>query len=251
MSPNVEERDPILIPGKSYNLFGVLHKPVGKGQTPAILMVHGFAGNKVGRYRAYVEMAERLCRLGYVVLRFDMRGCGDSEGHLLDVTMESMVEDIQAALHFLSYYPLVNPERIGIMARSLGCPTAVMAARSIKAMVLWAPVFSGSPWKALTLDKNALQKEQQQLNDQLVQEVLNLNLEEPLRKLEAIPLLVLHGCLDQTVPADQMDGYAAIRQHATSASRFERFPASDHEFSDLDERHAAMALTEEWFQKWI
>ena len=63
-----------------------------------IVMGHGFGGVRALRLYAY---AERFAEAGYVVVAFDYRGFGDSEGsprQVLDVAMQ--LQDWRAALQF-------------------------------------------------------------------------------------------------------------------------------------------------------
>ena len=45
---------------------------------PAFIVLHGFGGNKDGQGQTVV--AEQFSEWGYVTMRIDFRGCGESEG---------------------------------------------------------------------------------------------------------------------------------------------------------------------------
>ena len=69
----------VQFPSDGLALSGILHVPDGmKERRPAVAVLHGFGGNKDGKTHA-IEAA-MYESWGYVVLRFDMRGCGESEG---------------------------------------------------------------------------------------------------------------------------------------------------------------------------
>jgi hypothetical protein len=68
-----------------------------------------------------------LGELGYVTLRFDMRGCGKSEGEFGRVICLEQVEDLRNALTFLTRYPSVDPARIAVIGSSFGGAVAVYA----------------------------------------------------------------------------------------------------------------------------
>jgi alpha-beta hydrolase superfamily lysophospholipase len=66
--------------------------------------------------------------LGYVALRFDMRGCGESEGERGRVICLEQVADTSSALEFLSDHENVEAERIGVFGHSFGAAVAVYTA---------------------------------------------------------------------------------------------------------------------------
>jgi hypothetical protein len=68
-----------------------------------------------------------LSEFGYVTMRFDMRGCGKSEGEFGRVICLEQVEDLGNALAFLAQHPSVDPDRIGVIGSSFGGAVAVYA----------------------------------------------------------------------------------------------------------------------------
>ena len=109
-------------------LSGIVHVPddLGKGERrPAFLVLHGFGSNKLSGSAA--GPADLLMKLGYVALRFDMRGCGESEGEHARVICLEQVSDTQNALTALAQHPAVEPERIAVVGTSFGGAVAVYA----------------------------------------------------------------------------------------------------------------------------
>jgi len=66
--------------------------------------------------------------LGYVALRFDMRGCGESEGERGRVICLEQVDDTKSACDFLAAAGYVDPGRIAVFGHSFGAAVAVYAA---------------------------------------------------------------------------------------------------------------------------
>jgi len=90
------------------SLAGILRIPDGAtGPGPAFLVLHGFGSNKNGGVSKAV--AELLDRFGYVTLRFDMRGCGDSQGERGRVICLEQVADTRNARAWLATRPEVDP----------------------------------------------------------------------------------------------------------------------------------------------
>ena len=99
-------------------LRGTLHLPEGGGARPALIQCHGFGGSSSGA--GHPELARTLQRAGYVVLRFDFRGCGESDGQRGSVICMEEVEDLRNAIGFLARQEGVDRERIGVIGASLG-----------------------------------------------------------------------------------------------------------------------------------
>jgi len=108
---------------------GVLHIPddMKPGEKrAAVVVLHGFGSNKNGGISmAATELFEKL---GYVTLRFDMRGCGDSEGERGRVICLEQVKDTQAAINFLETQDCVIKTSIGVMGHSFGAAVAIYTA---------------------------------------------------------------------------------------------------------------------------
>jgi pimeloyl-ACP methyl ester carboxylesterase len=70
-------------------------------------------------------MAEQLTAWGYVTMRFDFRGCGESEGEHGKILCLDQVADTSNALTYLSSLPEVDPQRIALVGSSFGAAVAI------------------------------------------------------------------------------------------------------------------------------
>jgi hypothetical protein len=121
--------EPVTFVSDGLKLSGVLHTPERadrRERRPAFLELHGFGSNKDSE--SMIVTARRLAQWGYVTLRFDMRGCGQSEGPRGRVICLEQVEDTRNGLTFLATRPEVDPERIGCLGHSFGAAVAVYTA---------------------------------------------------------------------------------------------------------------------------
>jgi hypothetical protein len=108
-----------------HGVIGVPEDLHASERRAAFLVVHGFGSNSES---ANVLQPTRVLNdFGYVTLRFDMRGCGKSEGEFGRVICLEQVEDLGNALAFLATQPGVDPERIGAIGSSFGGAVAVYA----------------------------------------------------------------------------------------------------------------------------
>src|SRR5258706_9443280 len=110
-------------------LAGILHLPADMKpgeRRPAFMVLHGFGSNKDSGVPA--TAAELVALVGYVAVRFGMRGCGESEGARGRVICLEQVEDTRHALEFLQTRAEVMRDRIAVYGQSFGAAVAVYAA---------------------------------------------------------------------------------------------------------------------------
>src|SRR5262245_27200715 len=110
-------------------LAGVLHIPDGHAAgapLPAFLVLHGFGSNKDSG--GSTASARLLTGFGYAALRFDMRGCGESDGTRGRVICLEQVEDTRQALSFLAGRSEIDGQRIAVIGASFGAAVAVYTA---------------------------------------------------------------------------------------------------------------------------
>lgn len=248
-----EERESVVLENEGQKIFGVFHKPVGLGKFPAVLMCHGFAGQKAGKGRLYVMLSESFAKAGIATLRIDFRGCGDSEGDFKDMTLQSEVSDTLAGIHFLQSHSQVDAERVGLFGRSLGGLVAVLAAgkSSIRCLALWAPIYDGEQWlerwKGAKQDA-AMVVEGQKAGLEFLRQLFALDMKKELEGIRHIPLLHVHGLKDQVVSLSHADHYHQERRSSGAESVYLRLKESDHEFSHAGEREELIQATLAWFK---
>jgi len=123
------QTEPVTFDSDGLKLAGVVHLPDDlkpQERRPALLVLHGFGSNKASN--SAVVPCELLTAMGYVTMRFDMRGCGESEGEFGRIICLEQVEDTKAAHAFLAGRPEVDPDRIGALGSSFGAAVAVYTA---------------------------------------------------------------------------------------------------------------------------
>ena len=108
------------------NLSGVLHTPDSVNRAlPTVIVLHGFGSNKnSNNVKGPVKL---LNDWGYGAFRFDMPGCGDSDGDRGRVICQEQVEATQAALTYLQSRDEVDSDRIGVLGSSFGAAVAIYA----------------------------------------------------------------------------------------------------------------------------
>ena len=110
---------------EGFKLCGDVYIPDGLSpgeKRAAVLLCHGYTGVK----DLYLpDNARVLNEHGYVVMTFDYKGWGDSEGVRSRLAPYSRVMDVQAAMTFLGMQPEVDSGKIGLYGTSYGGATVV------------------------------------------------------------------------------------------------------------------------------
>ena len=110
---------------KGLHLAGVIHVPLGKGKCPTVINLHGFTGYKEEENN--VSLANNLAAHGFVVIRFDASGDGESGGTLADdYRMTNYLSDIDAVYEFIRHHPRVDANNIGVWGHSMGAMLAII-----------------------------------------------------------------------------------------------------------------------------
>jgi uncharacterized protein len=118
-----------------------------EGKAPAILIIPGTGTvDRNGKVNAkvdlkiYRQLAVLLTSLGFVTLRYDKRGVGESEGDYYKTGLWDLVDDAIAAIQFLKRLPEVDPKRVLVVGHSEGSTlgTAVAAREPLAGLVLLA-----------------------------------------------------------------------------------------------------------------
>jgi len=143
--PNDEQ---VRIAANGFTLAGTLSKPLNASAQPlpAVVLVSGSGPNERDSTIANIpilgQLASAIADGGFVVLRYDKRGVGQSGGRAESAGIQDYAEDLRTAVKFLSDRKDVDPKRIAVVGHSEGGSVALVAAakdKRIAALVLAAP----------------------------------------------------------------------------------------------------------------
>jgi pimeloyl-ACP methyl ester carboxylesterase len=103
----------------------IVTKPEGDGPFPALFLIQGLGCISVespsGGLIGYGAIIDGFTKAGYVTLRVDKPGCGDSEGGpCADVDFDTELDGYLQGLTTLKAMPFVDPDRIVIFGHSMG-----------------------------------------------------------------------------------------------------------------------------------
>ena len=135
--------------GPGYGLSAVVSIPDDRDESqrhPGVILCQGYAGLKEALMPA---VAARLSAEGYVTLRFDYRGFGESEGPRHRLIPLEQIEDIRNGLTCLGVRDEVDPDRLAIWGTSFGGAHAAYAAavdERVRCIVSVVGVGDGERW---------------------------------------------------------------------------------------------------------
>jgi len=135
--------------GPGYGLSAVISVPDDHDESerhPGVILCQGYAGLKEALMPA---VAARLSAEGYVTLRFDYRGFGESEGPRHRLIPLEQIEDIRNGLTCLGVRDEVDPDRLAIWGTSFGGAHAAYAAavdERVRCIVSVVGIGDGERW---------------------------------------------------------------------------------------------------------
>jgi|KBSSwiStaDraftv2_1062776.scaffolds.fasta_scaffold57083_4 pimeloyl-ACP methyl ester carboxylesterase len=124
---------PAQIPSNGFSLVGTISRPTQEAavKLPAVVLVGG-SGPTDRDGMAYGipilgEIAGALADAGFLVVRYDKRGIGQSGGRAESASLTDYAEDVIAAVKMLAARKDVDPKRIAVIGHSEGGSVAMIA----------------------------------------------------------------------------------------------------------------------------
>ena len=126
--------EPIKIPSNGFSLIGTVSKPAQPpgGKIAAVVLVGGSGPSDrddvVFGVPILGEIAGALADAGFLVVRYDKRGVGQSGGRAESASIADYAEDVRAAVRAVSQRKDVDPKRIAVIGHGEGGTVALLAA---------------------------------------------------------------------------------------------------------------------------
>lgn len=214
---------------------------VARGPRGGVVLCHGFPAERGGARttaQTYPEFAERLANeAGWVVLSFNFRGTGESEG---DFSLGGWLADLRAAIAFLRASQPVDG--VWLVGFSAGGALALCAAAEDATIggvaALAAPAdfnrWTDDPAEFLARCREVGVVRTPGFPDDLTSWALEMKDVRPATDIAGVPprpVLLVHGSADELVPvtdaralADATDGAAELRVVSDAGHRLRHDP---------------------------
>jgi pimeloyl-ACP methyl ester carboxylesterase len=248
------------IPATGFNLGATLTWPPAvkaagapaAARLPAVVLMAGVVANErdgvVGGVPILGQLAGALANAGFVAVRYDKRGHGQSGGRAESVTLGDQAEDALAVVRWLANRRDIDRDRIAVVGHNEGAWAALLAAarerRIAAAVTIAAPSIAGSE-RVLEQQRHVLER----MDIPPTERVAKIELQgrinaavmsgrgweafppevrkqadtpwfqsfllfDPARVMEDVrqPLLFIHGELDAEVPVTHVDRLGEMAQ---------------------------------------
>ncbi|HSL23461.1 MAG TPA: alpha/beta fold hydrolase, partial [Vicinamibacterales bacterium] len=136
------------IPAHGFTLAATVTRPVGQQQKlrfPAVILVAGSGphdrNETVFGIPIFGQIANALADAGFLVVRYDKRGVGQSGGRAESATLNDFAEDVRAVFRYTTRRPDVDKRRIALLGHSEGAAVAMITAtreKNIAGLILVA-----------------------------------------------------------------------------------------------------------------
>jgi dienelactone hydrolase len=243
----------VIIPVEGFNLGATITRPrnaAASAKLAAVVLLGAAGVNDRDGFSFGVptlgNLAGALAGAGFMAVRFDKRGYGQSGGRAESSTLSDHAEDARAVVRWLSDRQDVDPKRIAVVGHGEGAMVALLAAsrdRRFSAVVSIAgPSTTGADQfieqQQLALDASALPQAERDkrlaLQRQVQQAVLtgkgwegvpanvrrdadtpwfqSLLTYDPVKVIDNVrqPLLIVHGEIDREIPVAHADKLATV-----------------------------------------
>lgn len=253
--------EPITMPGSGFNIAGTLTRPkddrqARNGRFPAVVLHTGSGvGDRDGLAAGVPtlgQLAGALAEAGFLAVRYDKRGYGQTGGRAESATMSDFAEDLRSVVKYLERRRDVDRRRVAVVGHSEGAWVALLAAsreNDIDAVVsIAAPAGTGAE---VVLDQQRRALEAMKVPDAERQAKIDLQKRilsavvtgkgwddippdvrkqadtpwfqslltfDPAKVIDNVdqPILILHGELDRQVPVSHAEQLAKMAEKGDS-----------------------------------
>ena len=252
----------VIIPAAGFSLGATITKPSSPApRMPAVILLSGSGvGDRDGfasGVPTLAQLAGAIADAGFLAVRYDKRGFGQSGGRAESATIQDYAEDVRVVVRWLLQRKDIDPKRIAVVGHSEGAWVALLAAareRRITAVATIAgPATTGAELvleqQQRALDQMKLTPEERDkkvaLQKQIQSAVLtgkgwelipkeerraadtpwfqSLLIFDPAKVIKDVkqPLFFVHGALDKQVPPGNADRLAEMARKQSDSDSIE------------------------------
>lgn len=209
------------------------------------VMIHGFPGDHKSYGDVFADLTAVFTAKGFHTLRFDMRGCGQSDKGSTFFSFQTAAEDCVSVLQWAEK---LGYKKLYLIAEGLGAPIALtvlgdrIRPKVAGAIFLWPILSMKDSWLAADVKNNP-----GAYGPAFTREVAEYNFTMLMPRL-TMPALVLCGSADKKAPPETQIGI--LKKHITSNNlEIITFDGGDHGLKTAAERDFLMRQIRDFIHK--
>lgn len=226
-----------------------------------LIICHGLIGSRIGVDRLFVKASQALIEEGYVVVRFDYKGCGESSGEYGNNSLEELIDQTKEVVQYtMNNLPI---KELTLLGHSLGGAVALLTAledERVHRLIQWAAV--GKPYEDISkiFGKSRMKELRQRKEVDFYgysfypKYFHSLNDYEPLQVCSKFKgdVFIAHGTNDQDIPCTYLSSYKENYLTRVQGSVQElSIENAEHTFSKTDHFQELITETMDWLKQKI
>ena len=238
----------VFIDVEGEKIVGVLHK--GDDNLDAcVISCHGLLASKDSV--KYITLAEKLNKIGISSFRFDFRGCGESDGKLIDSHISNRTKDLKAVIEYVT--DELGFKSLGLFGSSMGGFVSFIQASidsRIKAFVsLSSPYSMAELFEAHGFNNDYYVIDGVVFGSEFIKDIKrNGDLTpEILGKIQC-PVYIFHGSFDFLVPTEHAN---RLFENITAEKKLKIINGGDHIFSHPYHLVEIIETSKKWYEKYL
>lgn len=252
----------VVVQADGYEIPATVTVPLGQNdeQFPCVVMCHGYGSNRHEAGNGYDILAPLLAKNGIATIRYDYKGCGDSQQDYIDFTFPDAIEEAMLCYEYMTARSDINNMAMGIMGWSMGGGVALLTAGQydmFDSVLTWAGAcYDGtiSQEEYETAKSQGYYEATFDWRDPLKQSpayyesLMALDVEAAVANINA-PILAINGTEDTTVPPETAE--KIVKASGNPQSETYLLQSADHTFNifsgDMKVFDELCDVTVEWF----
>jgi pimeloyl-ACP methyl ester carboxylesterase len=238
----------VFIDSEGEQIVGVFHEG-DEDLDACVISCHGLLATKDSV--KYITLAEKLNKIGIPSFRFDFRGCGESEGKLINSHITNRTKDLKGVIEYVSHE--LGYKKLGLFGSSMGGFISFIQASTdtkIKAFVsLSSPYSMAELFEAHGFNNDYYEIDGVVFGSEFIKDVkTNGDLTPEILCKIKCPVHIFHGSFDLLVPTEHAK---RLFEGIKAEKKLKIINGGDHMFSHPYHLVEIIETSKKWYSKYL